>query len=78
MAISQAVDVLVRKGLLTRVHSTQDRRVVELALTDEGDALLASVFKETREWMKTRMSGMTADELEIIAKAMKALKKMLD
>ena len=77
-AISQAVDVLVRKGLLTRVHSTQDRRVVELALTDEGDALLASVFKETREWMKTRMSGMTADELEIIAKAMKALKKMLD
>ena len=77
-AISQAVDVLVRKGLLTRIHSTQDRRVVELALTDEGDALLASVFKETREWMKTRMSGMTADELEIIAKAMKALKKMLD
>ena len=77
-AISQAVDVLVRKGLLTRIHSTQDRRVIELALTDEGDALLASVFKETREWMKTRMSGMTADELEIIAKAMKALKKMLD
>src|SRR5512138_1764909 len=29
-AISQAVDVLVRKGLLTRVQSTTDRRVVEL------------------------------------------------
>ncbi len=77
-AISQAVDVLVRKGLLTRIHSTQDRRVIELALTDEGDALLASVFKETREWMKARMNGMTADELETIAKAMEVMKRMME
>lgn len=77
-AISQAVDVLVRRGWLTRVHSTQDRRVVELALTDEGGALLTSVFKETREWMKARMNGMTADELETIAKAMEVMKRMME
>ncbi len=77
-AISQAVDVLVKKGLLTRVHSTQDRRCVELALTDSGNALLDTVFKETRGWMKERMSALTVDELETIARAMEALKKMLD
>ena len=69
-AISQAVDILVNKGLLTRVQSTQDRRFVELALTDEGNALLDTVFKETRGWMKERMSALSADELETIAKAM--------
>lgn len=77
-AISQAVDVLVKKGLLTRIQSTQDRRYVDLALTDEGNALLDTVFKENREWMKTRMNSMSADELETIAKAMAVMKKMME
>ena len=77
-AISQAVDVLVKKGLLTRIPSTTDRRVVELALTEEGNALLDTVFKENREWMKERMSILTTEELETIGKAMTALKKILE
>lgn len=77
-AISQAVDVLVRKGLLTRVHSTQDRRFVELALTDAGHDLLDTVFEETREWMKGRMNRLTAEELETMAKAMEVMRKMLE
>jgi DNA-binding MarR family transcriptional regulator len=77
-AISQAVEVLVKKGLLTRVQSTQDRRFVELALTDAGNKLLDTVFQETRGWMKERMSPLSLDELETIAKAMEALKKMRD
>ena len=77
-AISQAVDVLVKKGLLTRVQSTQDRRYVELALTEAGNNLLDSVFKETRKWMKSRMCDLTAEELETIAKAMEVMKKMLE
>ena len=77
-AISQAVDVLVKKGFLSRVQSTTDRRYVELELTDAGNALLDTVFKETRGWMKERMSKLSADELETIAKAMEAMKKMLE
>ena len=77
-AISQAVDILVKKGLLTRVQSTQDRRYVELALTSEGNHLLDAVFKETREWMKERMQSLTAQELESIAKAMDVMKKIME
>lgn len=77
-AISQAVDVLVKKGLLTRTQSTTDRRYVELTLTNDGNALLDSVFQETRRWMKERMNKLSTGELEAIAKAMPALKKMLD
>jgi DNA-binding MarR family transcriptional regulator len=77
-AVSQAVEILVRKDLLTRVQSTQDRRYVELALTEAGDELLDTVFKETRDWMKERMSPLSASELETIAEAMEALKKILE
>ncbi len=54
-AISQAVEILVKKGLLTRVPSKEDRRCVELVLTEAGNHLLDTVFKETRGWMKDRM-----------------------
>lgn len=77
-AMSQAVEVLVKKGLLTRIQNTQDRRYVELALTEAGNKLLDAVFQDTRQWMKKRMRGLTTAELETIAKAMEAMKKMLE
>ncbi len=77
-AISQAVEVLVKKELLTRVQSKQDRRFVELALTNAGNNLLDTVSLETRNWMKERMCMLSADELDTISKAMNSLKKMLE
>jgi DNA-binding MarR family transcriptional regulator len=64
--------------LLTRVQSEQDRRYVEVALTPAGNDLLDSVFKQTRGWMNERMKVLSPLELETIANAMVALKKMLD
>jgi DNA-binding MarR family transcriptional regulator len=77
-AISQAVEILVKKGLLTRVPSKEDRRCVELVLTEAGNHLLDTVFKETRDWMKQRMGALSAEELETIARAMEIMKKMVD
>lgn len=75
-AISQAVEVLVKKGLLTRVPSQEDRRCIELVLTEAGNNLLDTVFKKTRSWMKERMHKLSPDELETITKAMEIMKKM--
>jgi DNA-binding MarR family transcriptional regulator len=75
-AISQAVDVLVKKGLLTRVQSTEDRRYVDLALTEAGNNLLDTVFQENRKWMKERMCDLSTDELETMVNAMEVMKKI--
>jgi DNA-binding MarR family transcriptional regulator len=77
-AISQAVEILVKKGLLTRVPKKEDRRCVDLVLTEAGNDLLDTVFKETRRWMKEQMQQMTPDELETITRAMEIMKKMID
>ena len=76
-AISQAVEVLVNKGMLTRLQNVQDRRYVELTLTEAGNSLLDVVYEETCGWMKERMKALTADELKTISRAMEALAKML-
>ncbi len=39
-AASKAVDRLVRRGLIERSESTDDRRATRLALTDEGEKVL--------------------------------------
>lgn len=77
-AISQAVDILVSKGLLTRTQSMQDRRFVRLELTPQGNALLDEVIKETRAWMKSRLELLDIDELQNVQQAMSSLHKMLE
>jgi DNA-binding MarR family transcriptional regulator len=77
-AISQAVEVLVKKGFLTRIPNKDDRRCIELVLTEAGNNLLDTVFKETRGWMKEQMYELNADELETVANAMEIMKKILD
>ena len=76
-AISQAVEILVQKGLLRRLQSKEDRRHVDLSLTKEGNALLEALFGRMKAWMRERMACMTADELETIGRAMDSLRKML-
>ncbi len=77
-AISQAADALQRKGYVRRVGRSDDRRYVDLELTRAGNDLLDAVFDETRAWMRERMMSLSEDELEAIASAMPALRKMMD
>ena len=76
-AASQAVEVLVQKGLLTRKQDATDRRYVEISLTPEGHSLLDAVFGRTKAWMAERMRPMTRDDLLKIVEGMDALQKML-
>lgn len=74
-AISQIVDTLVGKGLLTRHQSTQDRRYVHLELTQAGTDLLEAVFTRNRAWMLEMLSELSAPELESLLAGLHALRK---
>ncbi|HOV93688.1 MAG TPA: MarR family transcriptional regulator [Spirochaetales bacterium] len=72
-ATSQAVEVLVRKGLVTRTQQQDDRRCVRLALTPYASKILDENYDETLEWVKQKMLGMTKEELETVKRAMQIL-----
>ncbi len=74
-AISQAVDLLVNKGLITRTTNANDRRQVRLALTDSGNALLDAIFDNTRQWMAHILSPLSNEELQTLTLAMESLRK---
>jgi len=76
-AISQAVDMLVNKGLLSRQQSSHDRRFVQLALTADGDSLLAAVFDSSRNWMAEKLSSLSEDEMINIMHALDTLQNAI-
>ena len=75
-AVSQAVDLLVHKGLITRTLDPSDRRHVQLTLTDSGDALLDAIFTDTRQWMVQLLSPLSSNELQVLTQAMDSLRKI--
>jgi len=62
-SISIAVDRLVAKGLVTRVESTEDRRVRIVALTPRGKDLIVSAFRKHSGQMKKVFSELSSEEL---------------
>ncbi len=77
-AISQEVDLLVEKGLITRKQEADDRRFVHLALTKEGEVLINQLFALNRAWMVERMAQLSADDLNQITQGLKLLKSAFD
>lgn len=75
-AISQAVDILVNEGLLTRKENAQDRRFVKLTLTEAGTSLLEAIFESSRRWMGARLADLTESELQTIIRGMDSLRKI--
>jgi DNA-binding MarR family transcriptional regulator len=76
-AMSQAVNVLVARGLVTRTPDTSDRRHIQLDLTPAGNALLDAIFNDTREWMKGIFATLSDEELQTLIDTMTIFSKVL-
>ena len=74
-AVSQAVEILAQKGLVTRAQESEDRRCVRLELTARAKEVLDANYEENRAWMRERMGSLTEAELLTIREAMRILRE---
>ena len=74
-SISIAVDRLVAKGLVSRVESTEDRRVRSVALTPRGKELIVPAFRKHAAQMKGVFSELSPEELRGLEEALKKVGK---
>jgi DNA-binding MarR family transcriptional regulator len=77
-ALSGHVDRLERAGLIERVRSSQDRRRVGLALTDEGTRLLRRIRARRTTWLAERWGELDQTQLDAVAAAAPALRRLLE
>ncbi|MGV2289308.1 MarR family transcriptional regulator [Trinickia sp. YCB016] len=62
-AVTRLIDRLEKRGLLTRVRSNEDRRVVRLALTPEGYELAARMPEIFTTVLDKLLAGFTPEEV---------------
>jgi MarR family transcriptional regulator, 2-MHQ and catechol-resistance regulon repressor len=74
-SISIAVDRLVAKGLVSRVESTDDRRVRIVALTPGGKDLIFPAFRKHAGQMRRVFSELSPEELQGLEVALKKIGK---
>jgi DNA-binding MarR family transcriptional regulator len=72
-AISQAVDLLVERGLICRLQNAQDRRNIPLELTDSGNKLLDTIWEKNRAWMRSQMTSLSVQDLNMLTNALEIL-----
>jgi 4'-phosphopantetheinyl transferase len=67
------VDRMEQRGLVERHRGGDDRRVVRVALTDEGRSLIAGMATERREHLAMMLGQLTDNELESLLTGARAL-----
>ena len=76
--ISQAVDVLVDRGLICRLQNARDRRNIPLELTEAGNKLLDAIWEKNRAWMSGQMTSLSDQDLNTLTSGMQILAKILE
>ncbi len=71
--VSGMVDRLADRGMLTRSTDARDRRVRLVALTDEGDRMVASVHEAGWRIGRDVMERMQLADLQALAQGVQAL-----
>jgi len=67
------IDNLEKRGLVKRVRSQDDRRVVTVHLTSEGEALISAIFPQHVERIVELMGALNAEEQEELGRLCKKL-----
>ncbi|KND55199.1 Transcriptional regulator, MarR family [Candidatus Paraburkholderia kirkii] len=65
-AVTWLIDRLEKRGLLSRVRSEEDRRVVRLALTDEGQATAEKIPAVFTRVLDHLLAGFTPEEVDFL------------
>jgi len=75
--ITYVMDRLAEQGLVERIRSRQDRRVVLACLTADGQDLVSDVFPDHTDFVTDQMSALDESEQETLRGLLKKLGKSL-
>jgi DNA-binding MarR family transcriptional regulator len=75
-SMTRTVAGLVEGGLVSRADDPDDGRQVIVSLTPEGLRTLKEIRRRRDQWMATRISHLTAEERDILARASSILAKV--
>lgn len=76
--VSGIIDRLEKQGLVERIRSEEDRRVVYVNVTPEFKKSTNEHFSVVEKKLEATMQGATLEELDSVIKGLETLKKVMD
>lgn len=76
--MTSLIDGLERDGLARRTADGQDRRSVNIQLTDKGADLARSVFDEHAEWLASVFGGLDREQSELLTSMIRLIWQKTD
>ncbi|MGB9679785.1 MAG: MarR family winged helix-turn-helix transcriptional regulator [Thermoanaerobacteraceae bacterium] len=76
--VSGVIDRLEKQGLVERIRSKEDRRVVYVVVTPKFKDTFQKYFKEASKKFEELINKANEQEIEIIFEGLKTLKNVLD
>lgn len=74
--VTSLIDKLVRLGAVERHPDENDRRVINIVLTEYGRNLLEKTSRKIKQGIKEKLSRLTPEELADMSAALETLKKI--
>jgi DNA-binding MarR family transcriptional regulator len=75
--VTVIVDKLIEEGYVERQSDPNDRRVVNILLTEKGLADFENIKQEISENLKIKLSKLSNEEQEILADASQKVREIL-
>lgn len=69
------VDRMEQRGLVTRERDAEDRRIVRVVLTPQGEGLIASVATERRDKLVGLLDTLTDEDAAALLQGMRAMRR---
>lgn len=77
-SMSNTVATLVERGLVERIPSPVDRRVVQFAITPDGLAVVKDAHRQLEKRIAALLVSLPPDEIESLGKGIDVLRKVLE
>ncbi len=73
-SMTYVIDKLEQRGLLSRNACPDDRRVIHVILTDDGNELMKEIMPKYRELVDNMFDSLNSDEAEILVHLLKKVR----
>ena len=75
-SMNRTVNCLEESGYLTRTPDEADRRKVNIALTDEGRAVVAETVRRRDSWLEQALADLTPAQRELLHDAAELMREV--
>ena len=73
-SMTYVIDKLEQRGLLSRNACPDDRRMIHVRLTDDGNKLMNEIMPKYHEFVDNMFDSLTSDEAETLVNLMKKVR----